>query len=410
MEGLKLEHRWCCFQIGAREHFAIPRSLHQVEALSALVTDMWFPPGSLSTTVAKRFGKQVQTRFHSELQDAVVVASNLQSLQLEILARLKSQTGWQLILQRNQLFQRSAANVLKERFSTNSNVVFSFSYAAKEVFRAAKSLGCKTVLGQIDPGPFEMQLVADLHRKHGLNELQQPPPEYWNDWRGECDLADHIIVNSEWSRQALVGAGIDKNKLAVVPLAYEPPVDVQTVEREPVAEFTSSRPLRILFLGQVIARKGIVELTEAISRLNKKKRNVVWTIVGGGDPQLLAHLKTFDNVEAPGQVDRGSVVEFYQRADAFILPTHSDGFAITQLEAVRFGVPVIASKYCGDVVEDGVDGILLTEVSVRCIVDAVEGVLDRPSMLDEFRGNLKTKVLPTVKELAGLLEAVVGGK
>ena len=62
-------------------------------------------------------------------------------------------------------------------------------------------------------------------------------------------------------------------------------------------------------------------------------------------------------------VTRKQAAEFYRDADVFILPTLSDGFAITQLEAQAHGLPVIASKNCGKVVENGVNGIILDEPS-----------------------------------------------
>ena len=53
--------------------------------------------------------------------------------------------------------------------------------------------------------------------------------------------------------------------------------------------------------------------------------------------------------------------EKYKAADVFILPTLSDGFAITQLEAQAYGLPVISSKTCGGIVENGRNGIILEE-------------------------------------------------
>ena len=72
-----------------------------------------------------------------------------------------------------------------------------------------------------------------------------------------------------------------------------------------------------------------------------------------------------------GPATRKQAAEFYRNADVFILPTLSDGFAITQLEAQAHGLPVIASKNCGKVVENGVNGIILDEPSAACIAHAV---------------------------------------
>jgi len=87
--------------------------------------------------------------------------------------------------------------------------------------------------------------------------------------------------------------------------------------------------------------------------------------------------------------------ERYLAADVFILPTLSDGFAITQLEAQAHGLPVISSRFCGGVIESGRNGIILEEPSAACIATAIRSCIADPNRLqrlaaasrvpDEFR-------------------------
>ena len=67
----------------------------------------------------------------------------------------------------------------------------------------------------------------------------------------------------------------------------------------------------------------------------------------------------------------GQAAKYYRSAGVFILPTLSDGFAIAQLEAQAHGLPVMASKFCGRVVENGLDGIILEEPAAMYIAAAV---------------------------------------
>jgi glycosyltransferase involved in cell wall biosynthesis len=46
---------------------------------------------------------------------------------------------------------------------------------------------------------------------------------------------------------------------------------------------------------------------------------------------------------------------FYERADLFLFPTLSDGFGLTNLEAQAWSLPIVASRFCGEVVRDGVN-------------------------------------------------------
>jgi len=71
----------------------------------------------------------------------------------------------------------------------------------------------------------------------------------------------------------------------------------------------------------------------------------------------------------------------------FVFPTHSDGFGLTQLEAQAWRLPVIASKHCGEVVADGVNGMRLDEVTPECIQRALRHCCANPQMLRQWSLN-----------------------
>ena len=214
--------KWLCCQLGAREHYAIPRALFRLGTLDWLVTDAWIPPSSVLPKIS---GRSLADRFHNELSDARVLAFNSSVILFEMLARARRLTEWETIIERNQWFQRKVVGALKSQLSTRScqPILLSYSYAALEPFRFAKSRGWKTLLLQIDPGPEEQRIVAEeVARVPALaGEWQVAPVDYWSSWRQECDLADRIIVNSEWSREGLMRSGIPTQKLTLIPLAYE---------------------------------------------------------------------------------------------------------------------------------------------------------------------------------------------
>jgi hypothetical protein len=198
--------RWVCFQIGARENYAIPRALLRRDMLGCLVTDAWIPPLSLP---AKLGGHRLGDRFHNELRNARVAAFNSSLILFEMLSRMRGLQEWEAIIARNRWFQRKVVSYLRcSQLSTlNSQpVLLSYSYTALEPFRHAKSQGWKTVLVQIDPGPEEERIVAEEAARvpELAGDWQPAPAEYWASWRKECELADRIVVNSEWSRDGLI--------------------------------------------------------------------------------------------------------------------------------------------------------------------------------------------------------------
>jgi hypothetical protein len=208
------------------------------------------PPSSF---LAKISAGSLADRFHNELSDARVIAFNSSAILFEMLARARRLAEWETIIARNQWFQRKVVAALKSELSTLSSqpILLSYSYAALEPFRFAKLRGWKTLLLQIDPGPEEERIVAEeVARVPELaGEWQPAPLGYWSSWRQECDLADRIIVNSEWSRKGLMREGVPPEKLTVIPLAYEPGVDSgrltePRLQRRYLDHFTPERPMR----------------------------------------------------------------------------------------------------------------------------------------------------------------------
>lgn len=353
---------WITCQIGAREHYAIPRALHQRGQLGLLVTDFWIPPSRVMGGLPGL--KRLRDRYHDDLSGVPVVSQNLPMLSLEARQRFRRSGNWTRNIQRNQKFQDRAIRQLEKaagRLTRRDGEIslFSYSYAAVGLFRFAREKGWKTVLGQIDPGPEEERIVQREHQRypHLASCWQPAPASYWEGWREEVELADRIIVNSEWSRQCLMGEGVSEEKLEVIPLVYDG-------QRSPLRNKTSALEnheprkdlFQVLFLGQVNLRKGMGRLLEAMRLL--KDSPIALKLVG---PSEIAASEWADLpwVSWVGPVSRSEVVRHYEEADAFVLPTLSDGYAITQLEALSRGLPVLASERCGSAVIDGVNGRIL---------------------------------------------------
>jgi glycosyltransferase involved in cell wall biosynthesis len=416
---------WICCQLGAREHYAIPRALLRMEMLECLLTDAWIPPSSLLVKTCGRESK-LRERFHNELHDEPVRAFNSSLIVFEMLASVRGLSGWTRIIARNRWFQRTVVNALTSLAAgasakaaaigpqtSDSPILLSYSYAALEPFRYAKANGWKTLLVQIDPGPEEERIVAaEAARVAQLaGDWQPAPPEYWNNWREECKLADRIVVNSEWSREGLVRGGVPAEKISIIPLAYETSaVGGQKSEGRQArlypARFTAERPMRVLFLGLINLRKGVARLLEAARILHNEP--VEFWMVG---PVEIADAST--NTDAGrvkwfGPATRKQAAEFYRKADAFILPTLSDGFAITQLEAQAHGLPVIASNNCGKVVENGVNGIILEEPSAACIAHAVRDCIANPDRLERLASASRVHDEFTIQALARELQHLDG--
>lgn len=370
---------WLCAQIGAREHYAIPRALHQAGKLAGLYTDFWAGPVLRKLLPARGPLGSLKTRFHPDLVDAPVQAFRLRSLAWE--ARLRSQARkeggpYGGFCEVGRRFALAVAERLSRHDLPPDALFFAYDTGALEAFAALRPRGVRCVLNQMDPNRVEVELVREEEKRWPGWALRTTdvPETYFRRREQEWALADSVIVNSEFSRQALIRQGLSSEKIVVIPLCYE--ADAGAAVREVRADVSTGRPLRILFLGQVILRKGIQYLIEAARLLQNEP--VHFDVVGSIGISAEAVRSAPANVTFHGPVGRGQTEAWYRQSDLFVLPTLSDGFALTQLEAMAYGLPVIATANCGDVVTNGVDGALIPTHDAQALAAAITGyVSDR---------------------------------
>ncbi len=371
---------WICCQHGAREHYAVPRALKRLGVEVRMITDLWWRPSEGSQF---RISSALQGRFHPDFSAGEVIDFSCRSIARRLVQRLRRRQWYCEQEEINEDFQRHCLSALKKiPDDASPRVVFAYSYAASEILSYARGRGWKTVLGQIDPGPIESRLVIEEYERLGLapSRFYLPPEGYWDRWWTETELADHIVVNSEWSAACLKEEKVSAEKIHVVPCAYEAAPQTASFKRIYPDAFSNDRPMKVLFLGQPVVRKGIHLVIEAAEKMLGLP--VRFTIVGGNTD--LPDLRLPDNVEWVGQIPRQETANYYRSADVFLLPTLSDGFALTQLEALSWKLPVLVSRHCGEVITDGVNGILLAEVSADAIRNTLEGLLAKPDALQRM--------------------------
>ncbi|OAI28666.1 hypothetical protein A1351_11205 [Methylosinus sp. R-45379] len=366
---------WIVCQIGAREHYALPAALHERGLLRALVTDIWLPPDRPWSRALRAVSPRLAARYSARLESACVFADTLPSIASRSAARLAPGANWSGLHADNLRFDRFAAARLQRMRAPAGGVALCYSYAAAQSLRAARSRGFATILNQIDGGPQEAALISALAQSYGAR-ADAPPEAYWRRWREECETADMILVNSVWARDCLIAEGVPRGKLAIAPLMYRP-------ERPSAAlhypeRFDADHPLTVLFLGAFSLRKGARTLLEAAAMLRGEP---IRFLVVGRDELGAAAQKDYADIRFLGEVPRDETSDFYRKAHVFVLPTHSDGFALTQLEAQAHGLPAIVSRRCGDVVLDGASGLLLPDQSAASLRDALLWALRHPQRL-----------------------------
>ncbi len=148
--------------------------------------------------------------------------------------------------------------------------------------------------------------------------------------------------------------------------------------------------VRFFFCGQLINRKGIDFLCDAAGGLLRRNTHASLLILGDGPERYrverLSRLFP-EQVSIRGFVpfDRRSVV--FQEADILVLPSRHDGWGTVVHEAMASGLPVISSRLVGaayDLVEHGVNGLLVDSLGAPQFLDAMEFFVANPDRIHEF--------------------------
>lgn len=385
---------WICCQLGAREHYAIPRALHKNGKLHLLITDAWVKPNSIFKKLPVASFKKLGDRYHPDLEKANIKSFTVNLIKFEIEQRLTNNSdAWSTMISRNSWFQKKVIQALekidfsKEQYPT----LFTYSYAALDILKYAKSRNWQVILGQIDPGIQEEKIVkAEKEKYPDLASSWSPvPTSYWEHWLEECSLADQIIVNSLWSKRLLEMVNIQSSKIKTVPLLYEASLSNSEFIRTYPMKFTQQRPLKVLFLGLVSIRKGISVCLDVIRELTGQP--IEFFFVGPIQANIPSQIMKHPQVFFVGSVPRSSTEHYYQSSDVFLFPTLSDGFGLTQLEALAWKLPAIVSQNCGSVFRDKVTGFVLKENTYKEIVKILLRVLSEPKILEEMSSRISSE-------------------
>lgn len=160
--------------------------------------------------------------------------------------------------------------------------------------------------------------------------------------------AAKVIAVSDFTKAILVKHyGVPEAKVQVVHNGIE-----GLKKAEPIPARSDTGQKTVLFLGRLTLQKGPEFFVRAAARVAERVRNVRFVIAGNGD--LLPHIQHLvwelglqEQVDFLGFVRGEDVRRAYRGADVYVMPSISEPFGLTALEAARDGTPVVLSKSSG---------------------------------------------------------------
>ncbi|MAU00421.1 MAG: glycosyl transferase [Anaerolineaceae bacterium] len=186
---------------------------------------------------------------------------------------------------------------------------------------------------------------------------------------------DGFIFNSQTTRQ-VVQALVGDSQPHVVALPagdrFQPTITPQQIE----ARAHQPGPLRLLFVGNLIERKGLHFLLETVAQLPKSD----WQLDVVGETavsprytnriqKLLARHNLVANVTLHGALNDDALGHKMAQSHLLVVPSSYEGFGIVYLEGMGFGLPAIAGRSgaAHEIVTDGVDGFLVDGVDTAVL-------------------------------------------
>ena len=203
------------------------------------------------------------------------------------------------------------------------------------------------------------------------------------------NLSDMIGITME-SESIIHFMGLEKYRAKIVPLgSYFLGSDFKINKK------MNERKNIIGYVGRLDKEKGVIELAKAIPLILSKKNDIKFLIVGYGPlmenmKDVLSKAKCLDEVDFVGMASYRKIPEYLNEMRFHILPSHTEAFGGTAIEAMACGAISIANSVGGipDVIEDGETGFLLKDSQPQTIANKVLDAWSDPK-LEKIQKNAK---------------------
>ncbi|MDY6259932.1 MAG: glycosyltransferase family 4 protein [Bacteroidales bacterium] len=244
-------------------------------------------------------------------------------------------------------------------------------------------------------------LVIHVHATDFDRSRGHVNPTVFNIERDGMIHADHIITVSNLTRRTVIEHyGIPPEKVTTVHNAVEP-LSQEYLEIKPPHKHDKV----VTFLGRITMQKGPEYFVEAAAQVLHKMHNVQFVMAGSGDMMekminLAAKRDIADRFHFTGFLKGKQVYEMLAASDVYIMPSVSEPFGISPLEAMQMGVPSIISKQSG--CAETLDNVIKVDYwDTNAIADAVYSILMYPAMYKQLRDHGRDEVGRIVWKKAG---------
>lgn len=382
------------FHPGTQHSWQTASALQQLQKLAWYATSIFYQPDRfpyrlekiVPAPLAARLNAEFRRFSHPQLDPALVRTAGL----AEWFERLAARAGRHELARKIDAFgnRRFVSTLAADIRSAEPFALWGYNGSSHSTFALARQYGRTCILDRTN-GDFRIYnaMMANIRERYGEwflpSERAVPDAAIAQDDR-EYALADAILVGSPFAAQTIRDAVSDPAihaKLRVLEYGFDEALFAGMPE--PIS-VDRSAPVKFLFLGLVIPRKGIHHVLEAISRIPPSMAEL--TIVG--DMKVPRHIfaRYADRVTFRPTVARADVAKIMQEHHVLVLPSYFEGAGIVLYEALAAGCALIQSDRCALAVTP-TTGLLLETPDTDALHAAMMTAIEDRDRLDWWRSN-----------------------
>lgn len=211
-------------------------------------------------------------------------------------------------------------------------------------------------------------------RKVGVRWLLAPG-EHW------------LVLGEKWRVDYVRMLGLNRNSVDVLPN----PVDCVALSPKHHVPRPKDGPLRALFLGNLLDRKGVFDIVAAVAALQQRSQGRI-SVVMAGDGAVeevraaVERAAVSEQFTFPGWVDSAQRAELLRSADVLLLPSHREALPMSLLEAMASGLAVVTCPVGSipDVVQHDHNGLLLAPGDVTALAASLQRLIEEDVLVERF--------------------------
>lgn len=279
----------------------------------------------------------------------------------------------------NEVFDRWAAG--RTGHPENGRVFVGWSGMSLRAMRKAKGAGKTTI---IERGSshirYQDRLLHDEYKKFGVRFFVDPRTVEKE--LIEYSEADYISIPSTFVKNSFLEMGVPERKLIQNP--YGTSSHFKRVEVE-----NTDGKFRVLYMGSLVIRKGLVYLFKALKKLDIPEDKLEVWFVGKVDDEIKETVEKYiqPNWKFFGHMNHYDLPKYISACDVAVQPSLEEGLSMVMPQIMGCGVPVIATTNTGgeDVIEDGKTGFIVPIRDPQAIADKIQLLHDDPHRLQEMK-------------------------